>query len=305
MECERYQDCSWFQEKPSTVDFMSKPSPAELTTPEIESNDFDFTMQFANRDTPPWGDENHIELFDDDVKMAWNDTVIGEKEKNINNPANEYYYNLNYKTEDNSVIDNYVLRKTDSFEIKNISSMDPAEVLPISYREKLNNYGLFPFDEVKSEVKEEAELYSPGSSTYVVDSDDSDLLIGREETIEVEENTENIQEITDKLPAKIWQEEKQTEKSLKMEGIQPLMYNIEIPKGNVPVALPVTNSYTENLAHIPVQVPAVVPKPELSLELPKATFEQTVEVNTPDLDFMDLVDFINNVSVKRWKFCIL
>lgn len=304
MECERYQDCSWFQEKPNT-DFTNKLSPAELTLPDIETNDFDLAMQFANRDTPPWGDDNHIELFDDDVKRAWNDTVIGEKQKNINNPANDYYYTLNYKTGDNSVIDtynhdNYVLRKTDSFDMKNISSTDPAEVVPISYREKLNNYGLYPFDEVKSEVKEEVELYSPGSNSYVVDSDDSDLLIGREETIEVEENTENIQDITEKLPVKIWQEEKESEKSINLEARNmeeqlPLMYNMtDIPKV-VPVALPVIkNDFSENLVPIPIQVPTAIPKPNLSLELPKATFDQAVAVNTPDLDFMDLVDFINS-----------
>lgn len=315
MNCERFLDCSWFQEKPKDMDFSSRPSPVESSLPDFEKDFDDFEMQFADINNPPWGGE-HLGIFDDDddVKKL-NDKIEEEKVYINNNPSNnDIYLSYNNYKAGNSVNEtynvNYLLKKTESFDsMKNIPTTNPAEVVPISFREKIINsqYGLqygIVDEVIKSEVKEEeAELYSPVSNTYMVDSDDSDLLIGREEVIEVDDRNEYMEDISKKLPSNSWPEENENIEPIKIERSTPMPVLQDVsPKPNVSMSI----ASNENLISTGSSLDVV--KPGLSLDLAKAAaFEPTDTLNTPDLDFMDLVNYITSVSVEKnfghFTFC--
>lgn len=285
------------------MDSINKSSLAESPFADTETNEFGFHMQIEDKDNPRWGDE-YLEVFDDDMQLELNDKMGDPNKSNIS-PSNENYSTINFKMGEDSVYEkydfnDYLIKKTDSFDnMKDISSTDPAKVVPISHHERLNhsNYGI-AFD-IKSEVKEEVELYSPGSDTYVLESDDSDLNIGREETIEVEEISISIQDAREKSQK---MEEKPVVFDTKTAPTIDLVRELKKPLYDLSDVLKET---ANDVYPMPVlqgdnfNQSFKQPKPGLNLELEKISLEP-VNMNTPatpDLDFMDLVNFIISVSV--------
>ncbi|EEB11294.1 conserved hypothetical protein [Pediculus humanus corporis] len=140
MECERYQDCSWFQQ-----DFLkdlskSKLSPGEKEESNFSLNDFDLEMQYANDHTIPQV-EDYLEVFDDDVfldgngksldvvnKFSWKsgDDKITFPNDNLNCDSHNAFCGL---------------KKTDSFDSIEYISSNPADIVPITLMECMNNSG--------------------------------------------------------------------------------------------------------------------------------------------------------------------
>ncbi|KAL0271836.1 UNVERIFIED_CONTAM: hypothetical protein PYX00_008803 [Menopon gallinae] len=300
-ELERYQDCSWFQSKSTKEDCISKLSQAEiLNSPDTEVNVLDLDIPFADRSipVPVWGDE-YLEVYDEaDLRCEMDDKFEG-KESYIYPPNENIIYNNSKLGEDGfSDINNYIdysIRKTDSYDnMKVITSTSLAEIIPISYQEQVNNanYNIQSFEKVKCEIKEELEVGSPDCGSYAVESDDCDLIVGREEVIEVEcqESGEKQIKTTSREVNCLEMESQGPEKKLVKADLQELKFKSAI--SNV-----IANE-------IPVEklksklVPQKEGKRELRLNLSKSSFEcQPLNVSTPDVCFMDLVNYINNETI--------
>ena len=303
MECERYQDCSWFQQ-----DFLkdlskSKLSPGEKEESNFSLNDFDLEMQYANDHTIPQV-EDYLEVFDDvfldgndkslDVvnKFSWKsgDDKITFPNDNLNCDSNNAFCGL---------------KKTDSFDSIEYISSNPADIVPITLMECMNNSGSGLMGIIKSEVKKETESYLPESES-VIQSDNSDLNIGREEIIE-EENSNDVSDLACKATIA---DVKIDNNKLHFVDVTNAVNVKASNGGNKEKCLKKNVSYTTdnykenenmpspNIKNENVNVNCVLgEKLDLNLDLPKVNFEQSMGVNTPDLDFMDLVDFINEVKI--------
>lgn len=295
-ELERYQDCSWFQSRSDKEDYISKLSQAEIAiSPHSDVNDLDLDLPFADRHIPVWGDE-YLEVFDDADLHYEMDDQFGEKE-NYAYPSNESTPYINSKLEEDGFSDlnniNYSIRKTDSYDnMKVITSTSLSDIIPISYQEQVNNvnYNIQSFEKVKCEIKEEIEVDSTVSDSYTAESDDCDLIVGREEVVEVE-SQESEEKQTRDLPVEA------NSSHVTTQGTEKETVKTDIPelefKSNILNEIEKEISL-EKQQFKPVQTEGE--KNDLKLNLSKNGFEcPSLNVSTPDLCFMDLVNYINNV----------
>lgn len=296
MECERYQDCSWFHQDLAKESLCNKLL-AESPEPIININELDLAMPYGNEHVLPKG-EDYLEVFDY-MFLEENDKI----EKKLKNDfgSNEEYTFINSDNVEENPCDPfgnyYSLRKTDSFDnMELISSTNPAEIIPISQIECLNNAsGALPaLCSIKKETKDPEEVES--SNSYLMQSGENDLNIGREEVVEEEnsnqEDTKSIK--SEESKEVIHTSISSTDIFTRSDSNNTLLKIHEPDNKNSLKSVSMCN--TEK--HIKVENLNAVKqnKLDLNLDLSKVNFEQSIGVNTPDLDFMDLVEFINEVS---------
>lgn len=296
MECERYQDCSWFQQDWMKESLNNKLSLAETAEPIIDINEFDLEMQYALGHTIPMG-ENYLEVLDD-VLLEKNYKLEEKSKNNLNTSESNAF--SDFKMEENNACDTlnnfYGLKKTDSFDsMEYISSTDPAEILPISLMECINssNSNLAALNGIKCEVKSELDLSPSESESQLLPSDESDLNIGREEivgeapVVEITEQVNNTA-IDFKLD-QLLQPVVPTDESFIGSNLVPGNDFKSKGRQDSPIIKAECLGMNNNTLKQDLE------KVDLNLNLSKVNFEQSINVNTPDLEFMDLVDFINEV----------
>ncbi|KAK6617540.1 hypothetical protein RUM44_005128 [Polyplax serrata] len=310
MECERYQDCSWFLQQSPVGCLKDKLSLAEAVEPIIEFNDFNIAMHNATEQITP-GEENYLGIFDD-VFLQENEKLEKSSKEEPDTSDMDFNFNLGREETTDPFHPLYGLKKTDSFDnMEYISSTNPAEILPITLMECINsgNSGLTALS-LKNNIKREKEDSStlekqlPDSSSQIFESNDGSLNIGREEIVE-DENGSEVAEQT-------WKSHDVNLNLYNPPESQPVDKTIKSStvtfkgKQNNDSATAEDNTKS-NEKHPKIKEEqkgndVFNEKLDFSLDLAKVNFEQSLGVGTPDLDFMDLVQFINeDMSMKNQR----